>query len=138
MWDTTTEFGRLVERQLAEEHVVWLVTTDRAGTPQPKPVWFIREGAGVLIYSQPGAAKVRHIAERPRVALHFNTDFTGEHMVVLLGAAAVDPGAPPADRHDAFMAKYGASLPGIDMTPAQFAASYATAIRVAVERARGF
>mgnify|MGYP001309436834 CR=1 FL=1 len=138
MWDTTTEFGQLVERQLAEEHVLWLVTTDRAGTPQPKLVWFVREGASVLIYSQPGAAKVRHIAERPRVAMHFNSDRTGEHMVVLLGAAAVDPDAPPADRHEAFMAKYAGSLPSIDMTPAQFAASYATAIRVRIERARGF
>jgi PPOX class probable F420-dependent enzyme len=138
MWDTTTEFGQRVERRLAEELVIWLVTTDRGGTPQPKPVWFIREGESLLIYSQPDTAKVRHVQERPQVALNFNTDAEGDDVIVLLGTAAIDPSAPPANRHAAFGAKYAQAIPGINMTPEQFAASYSVAIRVTLKKVRGW
>lgn len=138
MWDMTTPFGQRVARRLAEELVIWLVTTDRGGTPQPKPVWFIREGETLLIYSQPDVAKVRHIQERPRVALNFNTDAEGDDVIVLLGTAAIDPSAPPTDQHAAYGAKYAQAIPGIGMTPAQFAATYSLAIRVAIERVRGW
>lgn len=138
MWDTTTEFGQRVERRLADETVLWLVTTDSDGRPQPNPIWFIREGATLLIYSQPNAAKVRHIAARPQVALNFNTDAGGEDVVVLLGSAAIDPQAPPANQVPAYVAKYGPHIPGIGMTAEEMAASYSTAIRVTIERVRGF
>ncbi len=138
MWDTTTEFGRRVERRLAEELVVWLVTTDRGGTPQPNPVWFIMEGASMLIFSKPDAAKVRHIQERPRVALHFDTGADGEDVVVLLGSAALDPAATPIDKLGDYLAKYVESIPAIGMTPDAMAATYSTAIRVTIERVRGF
>lgn len=138
MWDTTTEFGQRVERRLAEELVIWLVTIDRGGTPQPKPVWFIREGETLLIYSQPDTAKVRHIQERPRVALNFNTDAEGDDVIVLLGTAAIDPAAPPPNQHAAFSAKHVDAIPGINMTPEQYAATYSLAIRVRLERVRGW
>ncbi len=138
MWDSSSEFGQRVERRLAEEQVAWLVTTDRSGTPQPNPIWFLWDGAGLLIYSRPDAAKVRHIQERPQVALHFDTDAHGDDVVVLLGSAALDPAAPPADQLAAYLAKYGPSIPGIGMTPAQMAAAYSTAIRVTIDRVRGF
>jgi PPOX class probable F420-dependent enzyme len=138
MWDTTTEFGQRVERRLAKEQVIWLVTTDRAGTPQPNPVWFIREGPSLLIFSKPDAIRLRHIQERPRVALHFATDAAGNDVVVLLGTAALDPSVAPVDRVDAYLAKYAAAIPAIGMTPAQMAATYSAAIRVTLERVRGF
>jgi PPOX class probable F420-dependent enzyme len=137
-WDTTTPFGQRVERRLADEQVIWLVTTDRSGTPQPNPIWFIMEGSTLLLYSQPGAAKVRHIQERPRVALNFNTSEDGEDVVVLLGSAAIDPAAPPVDKLPAYVAKYSAALPGINKTAEEMAAEYSTAIRVTIERVRGF
>jgi PPOX class probable F420-dependent enzyme len=138
MWDVTTEFGQRVARRLAEEQVIWLVTTDRSGTPQPNPVWFVMDGASMLIFSKPDAAKVRHIQERPRVALNFHTDVHGNDVVVLLGTAALDPAAPPTDQLEAYMAKYAAAMPGIDLSPEQYAATFSTAIRVTIERVRGF
>lgn len=138
MWDLTTEFGQQVERRLATEHEIWLVTTDASGTPQPNPVWFIREGMTLVIFSKPDAAKMRHIAARPRVALHFNTDADGNGVVVILGSAALDPSVPPADQLAPYMAKYGPSIPAIDMTPETMAAAYSAAIRVTIERVRGF
>ncbi len=138
MWDTTSEFGRRVERRLAEELVIWLVTTGADGTPQPNPVWYIREGDTLLIFSQPDVAKVRHIKARPRVALHFNTDAHGEDVIVFAGTAWLDPDATALHALPAYLAKYGDQIPGIGMTPEQMAATYSQAIRVRLEKARGF
>jgi PPOX class probable F420-dependent enzyme len=138
MWDTTTDFGQRVERRLADELVIWLVTTDRSGTAQPNPVWFIREGATLLLYSKPDAAKVRHIQERPRVALNFNTAADGEDVIVFLGTAAIDLAAQAIAKLDVYLEKYAASIPAIGMTPETMAATYSTAIRVTIERVRGF
>jgi len=138
MWDTTTTFGQRVEQRLAEELVIWLVTTDADGTPQPSPVWYIREGDTLLIFSKPTAPKVRNITARPRVALNFNTGDDGENVVVFLGTAQLDPDAPSADQIPAYLAKYGEHIPGIGMTAEQMAASYAQAIRVTLTKVRGF
>jgi PPOX class probable F420-dependent enzyme len=138
MWDLTTEFGQRVERRLAEELVIWLVTTGDDGTPQPSPVWFVREGDTLLLYSKPRAPKVRNIRARPRVAVHFNTDAYGDDMVIFTGSAQVEEGAPPAHQHPAYSAKYNPRIPGIGMTPEQFAAEYAVPIRVWLEKLRGY
>jgi PPOX class probable F420-dependent enzyme len=138
MWDTTSAFGQRVERRLAEEAVIWLVTTAADGTPQPSPVWFIREGETLLIFSKPDAPKVRNIRARPRVALHFNTDAHGEDVIVFTGTAALDADAPAAHELPAYLAKYGPQIPSIGMTPEQMGQVYAQAIRVRLEKVRGF
>ena len=118
--------------------MVWLTTVDAAGTPQPTPVWFLWDGQSVLVYSKPGQAKLRNVAANPRVSLSFNSDVHGNDVVVLLGSAAVDPGAPPADASPAYVAKYGPDIASIDLTPASFSAEYAVAVRVVPDRLRGF
>jgi PPOX class probable F420-dependent enzyme len=138
MIDPASEFGQRVERRLAEEQVIWLVTTSADGTPQPSPVWFIREGETLLIFSKPDAPKVRNIRARPRVALNFNTDAGGENVVVLLGTATLDPDTPALHALPAYLAKYGPAIPGLGMTPEQMAAVYSQAIRVRIEKVRGF
>ena len=102
--DTSTEFGARVEQRLADERIIWLVTTDREGAPQPSPVWFIWDGESALMYSQPNTPKLRNIEANPRVSLHFNSDeyFTlldehpelgaafalGQNVIVVLDGAA--------------------------------------------------
>ena len=81
MLDTTTEWGRLVERRLREEEVIWLTTVRRDGQPQPIPVWFLWDGETILIYSRPDQQKVRNIRHNPKVSLHFNTDEYGDSVV---------------------------------------------------------
>jgi len=97
MIDLTTDFGRAVKRLLKNEYVIWLTTVDSSLTPQPRPVWFIWENDSFLIFSQPKARKVSHINTNPKVALHFNTDETGDqHVVVFTGEATMDANCPPA------------------------------------------
>jgi PPOX class probable F420-dependent enzyme len=137
MIDTTTEFGQRVIRRLAEERIAWLNTVDSNGIPQPRPVWFLWNGATFLIYSRPGTAKLRHIAERPQVALHLDGDGLGGDIVVFTGQAAIDLSAPPADQLPAYVAKYQAGFARIGMTAAEFAASYSVAVRVTPLKLRG-
>ena len=121
MIDLTSKLGRKVKRHLKQEYIVWLTTTGSDLTPQPRPVWFIWDGATFLIFSQPHARKVQHIAAHRRVALHFNTDETGDqNVIVFVGDAAIDPAVPPAHKVRAYFRKYREGIQALGMTPEQF------------------
>lgn len=137
MWDVTTPFGARVERRLREEWIIWLVTQGKDGSPQPSPVWFLREGDTLLIYSRPDTPKLRSIARAPRVALHFDGDGRGGDIIVFAGTAALDPAAPPADAVPAYVEKYRAAIERIRMTPETFAQAYSVAVRVTISGLRG-
>jgi PPOX class probable F420-dependent enzyme len=136
--DTTSEFGARVQRRLADEKVIWLITTDRDGTPQPSPVWFLWNGRTLLIYSQPDKPKVRNIQRSPRVALHFDTDGDGGDVVILTGQARVAEQAPPADQVPDYVRKYAAAIPEIGHSPESMAREYSVPIEVTPTRLRGF
>jgi hypothetical protein len=75
------------------------------------------------------------------VALHFNTDATGDtDVVVFTGLAAIGPHAPPANKNAAYLRKYRAGIAALSVenTPAKFAAEYSTAIRVTPTTVRGW
>jgi PPOX class probable F420-dependent enzyme len=104
-------------------------------------VWYVWDGATFLIYSQPQAHKVRHIQAHPQVALHFNTDATGDtDVVVFTGRAVIDPAAPPANKHRAYLRRYrdGIAALSVENTPAKFAAEYSLALRITPTRLRGW
>jgi PPOX class probable F420-dependent enzyme len=138
MLDTSTEFGARVEGRLREAVGIWLVTVGGDGTPQPNPVWFLWDGAELLVYSQPNKAKLRHIAHRPRVALHFEGGELSEEVVVLLGDARIAPDEPPADQAPAYVEKYRTHIERLGMTPEGFAQDYSVAIRITPRRVRGW
>jgi len=139
MIDWTTKFGRKVKRHLKSEYVVWLTTIGADLTPQPRPVWFVWEGSSFVIFSQPHAHKVRHITARPEVALHFNTDETGDaDVIVFLGNAALDLNVPPAHKLSAYFKKYRTGIAGLKMTPEQYSDEYSVAIRVTPTGVRGW
>jgi PPOX class probable F420-dependent enzyme len=136
--DTSSEFGQRAEKRLRDEVVVWLTTVRPDGTPEPSPVWFFWDGSTALIYSQPNRTKLRNIGRDPRVSLNFNSTNDGGDVVIFTGEARVDSGAPPANQHPKYLAKYDQHIAGIGMTPASFAAAYSVAIRVTPTKLRGF
>jgi PPOX class probable F420-dependent enzyme len=139
MIDLTTEFGQAVERHLKFEHVIWLTTVDSRLSPQPRPVWFLWEEGTVLIFSQPTAYKVKHIKQHPRVALHFNTDNTGDkHVIVMTGEAVIDPNGVTANQVPAYLEKYSAGIAELNMTPESFNAEYAVLLRITPSELRGW
>ncbi len=134
----TSRFGRRVNRRLRLEKIIWLTTTDSHHTPQPRPVWFHWDGRTVLIFSERSAAKVRHIAHNPRVALNFNSNEDGDDVVVLIGEARILRNPPSAGRVRAYLRKYRQGIKDIGMTAPQLMATFAVPILVHPKAMRGF
>lgn len=117
----------------------WLVTSTNDGAPRPNPVWFLWDGETVLIYSQPGQAKLKHIERNPAVAFHLDSESDGDDIVILTGTAAIDPSAPKLHEITAYVAKYEDGMRRLNLgTPEEFSASYSVAIRVTPTKVRGF
>jgi PPOX class probable F420-dependent enzyme len=122
--------------KLQTETMIWLTTVRPDGVPLPTPVWFLWDGARFLVFSEPGAHKVRNIAHNPAVALNFNTDLTGEIFAIFVGTAEIDPHPATAEERAAYVAKYAHALRMIGVTPAEHAARWSTALRITPTRIR--
>ena len=139
MIDINSTFGRAVKQNLESEYVIWLTTVDSHLTPQPRPVWFIWEDDSFLIFSQGRARKVAHIKKNPNVALHFNTDETGDkHVMIFVGNASIDSNCPPAHQVSKYFKKYKQGIADLDMTPEGFSNEYSVAIRIRPAEIRGW
>ena len=139
MLEIPSKLRAVVRRRLKEEYVVWLTTVASDLSPQPRPVWFIWQDDSFLIYSQPQAHKVRHIEQHPRVALHFNTDATGDNdVLVFVGDARIDANAPPAHKVRAYMTKYRQGIADLKMSADDMGREYSVAIRVTPTTVRGW
>jgi len=130
------EIGPHLKQRLMEEKVAWLTTVRADGVPQPTPIWFLWQEGTFLIYSKPDARKVRNIRQNPHVAINFNTDEWGEHVVVFRGDGTEDEGAPPADQVAAYLDKYRQGIADLEMTPESMAREYSVAIRVKPQSVR--
>jgi PPOX class probable F420-dependent enzyme len=119
-----------------EEKVAWLTTVRADGVPQPTPVWFLWQEGTFLIYSKPDARKVRNIRQNHHVALNFNTDASGEHVVVFRGEATLDEGAALADQVPAYLDKYRQGIIDLEMTPESMAREYSVAVRITPQSVR--
>lgn len=138
MLDPSQEAHAHADRRLRSEQVAWLTTVRADGQPQSTPVWFLWDGRTFLLYSQPGAQKVRNLAANPRVALHLDDDGSGGDVVTFEGTATVEPDTPRADRMDGYLAKYQAAIEALGYEPGPFARTYSTAIRVRPTRVRAW
>jgi PPOX class probable F420-dependent enzyme len=138
MLDFTSSIGQRILLRLEEEEIIWLTTVDARHTPQPRPVWFHWDGETAMIFSQAGAAKLRHIARNPRVALSFNTDEDGGDVGVLIGEARLLDVAPPLARTQAYLKKYAAGIQAIGLTPESMQLEYPVVILVTPAVLRGF
>jgi PPOX class probable F420-dependent enzyme len=137
--DTSTDFGKRVKHLLENEQVAWLTTVDGDGRPFPTVIWFLYDGdSSLLIYSRPNQTKLRNIASNAAVAINFNTDQHGEHVAIIDSAAVIDESAVPAHQHPAYLEKYHEGIRSIDMTDESFSAAFSVAIRVILQKARGF
>jgi PPOX class probable F420-dependent enzyme len=134
--DQNTEFGARAARRLREEVVVWMTTVTPAGSPVPRPVWFLWDGAeSVVMFSQPGP-RVRNIEANPRVTLNFDGNGAGGDIIVFSGTAAIDPESP-ADRSPEYLAKYDERIARLGLTPTTFAERYSVPVRIRFTRLSG-
>lgn len=110
----------------------WLTTVAQSGQPVPKLVWFFFDGTDIVIYTEPSAAKVRHIRNHPQVSLNLDSDGNGGGIIVVGGPARVD--AEDADpREDAsYWAKYQASSDQMGFTDGMGA--YSARLRITIDK----
>jgi PPOX class probable F420-dependent enzyme len=134
--DTSSEFGNRVARRLRDEPIAWLTTVSARGAPTPSPVWFLWDGASLLVYSRPDTAKLRNIEHNPRVAVHLEGNGRGGDIVILTGDAQLSDD-PPAHHVPAYVEKYGAFIARNGWTPESFAADYSVPVRIRPARLRG-
>ncbi|WP_249019636.1 TIGR03667 family PPOX class F420-dependent oxidoreductase [Conexibacter sp. S30A1] len=137
MIDFGGEHGARALAHLRQDPVIWLTTVSPSGAPLPMPVWFVFDGQeSLLVYSINGT-RVRNVGANPLVALSCPSDSEGTDVVVFSGEASFDPDAPPADQNAAYLEKYEQRIGGLEMTPASFAETYDTPIRIRLTRLRG-
>lgn len=122
--------------RLERDKVAWLTSVTPDGQPQTFPVWFLWEDGEILVYSLNVAKRNENIAANPKVALHLNDDGKGSDVVVIEGAARVDPDAPRARENGPFAAKYEAELRRMGWTAAEMSETYDVRIRVRPTRIR--
>jgi PPOX class probable F420-dependent enzyme len=139
--DPDSDFGRRVRTRLTDEHVIWLTTVGSNGTPQPNPVWFLwrpDDPEAVLVYNAVKAARLAHVAARPRVSLNFHGNGQGGDIIVLTGTAEQDDAVPAPKDDPAYLAKYADSIARLEQTPQSFSEQYRTPLRITITKVRGF
>ncbi|MGH3901402.1 MAG: pyridoxamine 5'-phosphate oxidase family protein [Pseudonocardiaceae bacterium] len=124
-------------RAKLHDRILWFTTVTPSGRPAPRPVWFVYDDGAFLVFSQATAAKVRHVRANPHVTVHFHTDPAAEHVLVVIGTAALADRLR-ASQLPAYLHKYEASFPAIGYDRDSFDASFNTCIRITPERAWGF
>ena len=128
------ELTEQIEKHLTDDDIVWLTTVTPSGRPAPRPVWFSWDGAVITIYTQPGGAKVRHLAANDQVSLNFNSTPFGTDVVVISGRAELAPDSPPPTQVPGLLEKYRARIEEMGYALEWFD-SYSLAIRVTPDRA---
>src|SRR4029077_5874940 len=111
-----------VETRLGTNLMAWLTTVNPAGRPDSVPVWFlVCDDSRVLIYSQPGKAKLRNIDANPHVALGLDVTDIGRDIIRIEGTAVRAPEHARADLVPEYKAKYTERIGAIFGTAERFA-----------------
>lgn len=127
------EFTQEVSSRLSADHSGWLTTVAKSGQPVPKLVWFYFDGKDVFVYTEPGAAKVRHIKNHPRVSLNLDSDGTGSGVIVVGGEATVDAENADPLQDERYRAKYGELASNLGFTD-EFLSAYNLRLRINVDK----
>lgn len=124
-----------VDTRLHTNLMAWLTTVSPAGRPDSVPVWFLlRDDDSILVYSQPGKAKLRNIDNNPNVALGLDVTDIGRDVIRIEGTAVRPTDHPPADRVPEYVAKYVERIGAIFGTPERFAEAFSEAIVITPSR----
>jgi PPOX class probable F420-dependent enzyme len=127
-----SELTQEVSDRLTRDDYGWLTTVAKSGQPVPKLVWFYFDGIDVIVYTEPNAAKVRHIRAHPRVSLNLDSDGNGSGIIVVGGTAAVN--SEDADPRDdgPYWAKYADTAAQFGLNEAM--AGYHVRLRISVDK----
>lgn len=128
----TAELTPEVTERLTADHYGWLTTVAKSGLPVPRLVWFFFDGTDVVVYSMPGAAKVRHVTSHPQVSLNLDSDGNGGGVIALGGHVAIDATDVDPREDTAYWAKYSSDAERFGLTEAM--AAYSTRLRITIDK----
>ena len=129
----TTVAATRIHGFLEREPVVWLSTVRPDGGPHLVPIWFWWDGEAVLVFSKPGAQKVRNLRAHPSVMLALG-DAEDDFDVGMLRGRAELLESPTSDvLPAAHLDKYAAKLASIGLSAEEYAATYSQVIRIVPE-----
>jgi PPOX class probable F420-dependent enzyme len=126
------EFTQEVSSRLSTDHYGWLTTVTKSGQPVPRLVWFYFDGTDVVVYTMPAAAKVRHIANHPRVSLNLDSDGNGGGIIVVGGEALVDATGSDPREDGPYWEKYAADAEQFGLTDAM--GGYNTRLKISIDK----
>jgi len=127
------EFTQEVSSRLESDHSGWLTTVAKSGQPVPRLVWFYFDGKDVIVYSEPNAAKVRHVRNHPRVSLNLDSDGNGSGVVVVGGEATIDAENANPLNDERYRAKYGELAASLGFSE-EFLSAYSLRLKISVDK----
>jgi PPOX class probable F420-dependent enzyme len=127
-----------VEARLRSNLMAWLTTVSPAGKPESVPVWFLLRETDetVLIYSEPGKPKLRHIQQNPRVAFGLDVTDIGRDIIRIDGEAREAPEVGPADKEPRYRAKYAERIGALFGEAERFGAMFSVPLLITPRRLR--
>lgn len=126
-----------VERRLQQNLIAWLTTVGPDLQPTSVPVWFLsREDGTVLLYSRPGARKLRSIVANPKVSLTLDVTDIGRDIVRIEGTAGQVDDQPAANQQPAYLAKYTERIAAMFGTPERFGELFTVAVIITPTKVR--
>jgi len=127
-----------LDSRIRAESIVWLTTVSAGGRPHIVPIWFGWDGRTFLIFTKPGATKVRNIRSNPAVMLALG-DPTADFDVLLVEGLAEVLDRPTSDPVPAaFFTAYSDRMVAIGLSRDAFEATYSLAIRIRPTRYLGW
>jgi PPOX class probable F420-dependent enzyme len=136
--DTPTLAAARIQRFLAEEPIVWLSTVRPDGAPHVVPIWFWWDGEALLVFSKPGAQKVRNLRADPRVMLALGDADDDFDVGMLEGTAELLDIPTAAILPAAHLEKYRSQLAAIGLDADEYASTYSQVIRIRPDRYLGW
>jgi PPOX class probable F420-dependent enzyme len=129
----TVEFTKEAIQRLQSDNFGWLTTVAKSGQPVPRLVWFYFDGKDVIVYSEPDAAKVRHIRNHPRVSLNLDSDGNGSGVIAVGGEATIDAENADPLKDERYRAKYGELAASLGFSD-DFLSAYNLRLRITVDK----
>lgn len=130
-----------LRERLRSTPVAWLTTVRPDGAPHLVPVWYLWTDDGFVVFSKPGAVKVRNVAADGRVMLALGAPEDDFDVQLVEGEARVLPDMASAilpRLGTQLLAKYAGWMTSIGLTLAEFAETYRAVIRIEPTRFLGW